>query len=391
MSTERITRLQSLLERIKRNAALPKSAINVVFGGTRTSGNDVSAGPSVPVASLAHSQTDAAAAAPLIPVHSIELESAQVESPTPPMTGGVRIPTIAGMVSPVAELKAAAQPAPKPSGKPAPVLEIIEELDIDDVDVVDITTEPPPPPSFAPQVSAPPVEVRDDELTWSEPPGEEEPAVQSSPRARVAATSLDEALAEAAEAEAESTEPLKTPPPQSGRQPTEGVYAAAIPQPTVADFLPQPTAEQLGQTVELEAPTSARLELDIPAAQAQKPKEDLEFELPLPASALELPSRAEVPTFTDEAADAEPVDSAPSRIRQTPEDVDTVETAAVVLPLEAAAPSTDRDTLPPVAELTTRNTEGKEVTPEFVFAPRKFAPKSFADLLDASLSLVPKQ
>ena len=386
MSTERISRLQGLLERIKKNAVLPKRSAHLVFTNATDTRSDVSAGPSVPSSSLAQphlAQTDVAVQAPLTPIRAVEVESAPVPQAA---AGATRIPTISGMVSPLVETETAA--------KPAPALEVIEELDIDDVDLVDITTEPPPPPEPSsvevahlldveptqpPVVSVPPVEVRDDELSWSEPPADDS-VPDSSPRPRAAATSLDEALAEAAESE--STEPFKTPPPESGRQPTDGIYAATIPGPAATDFMPRPTPEQLGQTLDLEAPTSAELELDIPVTQAQSHKEELEFELPPRESVLERPSEA-----------AEPDSQVPqqSQVRTLPEEIDTIETPAVATPQEVPAPSTDRDSLPPAAELTARQTEGKDYTPEFAFGSRKVSPQSFAELLDASLSLLPKE
>lgn len=69
MSTDRITRLQSLLDRIKKNAALPKRSLgsNLFVGGTFGARTDIATGPAVPAASLAHApvQSDVAARAPL--------------------------------------------------------------------------------------------------------------------------------------------------------------------------------------------------------------------------------------------------------------------------------------------------------------------------------------
>ncbi len=377
MSTERIAKLQTLLDRIKNNGALGRPASNLVFGGAKASQNDVATGPAVPAAVK---QNDVVGSVAPIRPEIETLPPPVADLRTPPLTGTARIPTIAGMASPVAH--------PEPVESAA--VDVIEELDIDEIDVVDITeesVEDTTPSSVevaqvvsvetAPEATAysiPAQEVHDDELRWSSPPTHDS-VPSSAPRPRVAASSLDEALAEAAEAE--STEPLKTPPPESGRQPTEGVYAAVL-----------PTAEQLGETVELEAPTSAELELDLSQV-AQKPKEELEFELPAPPSALESPMRSNIQTYTNEV---EPESSVPeqSQVRSLPEEIDTVETPALAMPQDAPAPSTDRDSLPPAAELTTRQTEGREVEPVFVFAARKFEPKSFAELLDASLALVPK-
>lgn len=384
MSTERITRLQNLLERIKQNGALPRPASNWVFGGARAAQTDISTGPAVPAVSPGHPPAPAPrptdVATPMAATRAVPIEpppAAITDRHAPNLAGGTRIPTISGMASPVLE--------PEPAD--ATPIDVIEELDIDEIDVVDITTEPPPEPSSdeaaqvvtvepqgaPPAFSIPAVEVRDDELKWSEPPTQDK-LPDSSPRPRIAASSLDEALAEAAEAE--SSEPLKTPPPESGRQPTDGIYAAVA-----------PTPEQLGETVELEAPTSTELELDLKHAKPQQAKEELEFELPLPESALELPTREAAQTYTNEIAR----DPEQSQVRNVPEEIDTVETPALVLPHDAASPSSShRERLAVSAELTTRKTGAAQVVPEFVFATRKFEPKSFAELLDASLMLVPK-
>lgn len=377
MSTERITRLQSLLERIKKNGALPRSASHLVFSGARGAGSDVATGPSVPAIAAQSPAKNTDVASPGASMSAVDFDATPAT-----LTGAARVPTISGM--------AAAAPVAELADAEATPIDVIEELDIDEIDVVDITEQEAEPPTSsvevseagdvtseapAPTLSIPTQEIREDELSWSEPPAEEG-VPDSSPRPRAAAASLDEALAEAAEAE--SAGQLKTPPPQSGRQPMDGVYASVV-----------PTPEQLGETVELEAPTSAELELDLKQTSAHKPKEELEFELPPRESALEPPSREEISTYTNEAeAATHPPEQ--SQVRNLPEEVDTVETPAVVAP-EVPEPSTDRDSQPLKAELTSRVTAGKAVTPEFVFAAPRFQPKSFAELLDASLMLVPKE
>jgi hypothetical protein len=130
-------------------------------------------------------------------------------------------------------------------------------------------------------------------------PSDEPPA--SSSRHRVAGT-MDEALARAAE-QIEHDEgrevPLKTPPPESGPQAAMalpvGIHAPLAPdieELLEADILPVggvnadlPTTEQLGQTIELEEARGPHLELDsahaAPAAlQQELPNEELEVTLP---------------------------------------------------------------------------------------------------------------
>jgi len=399
MSTDKISRLQSLLDRIKKNAASPKRPLgsNLVFGGTPAARSDISTGPSVPAASVSKPK-DAPAfndvatprRPPLPPIAAAEVAvhrpEPAAEPRTPTLSGAARVPTMAG--GPIGRPTAPEVPAKRP-----PTLEVIEELDFDDA--VDITSDVPPPAeissvevSHTVSVEAEretraeqPSAVDIDDLHWSEPPNEDRRPPDSSPRPRAAA-SLDEALAGVT---AESVEPpIKTPPPESGRQPLEGVYAAPIPEP-----MPTPTVEQLGETLDLEAPTSAAIELDIATPNPQKAKEDLEFELPPRPSVLERPAREELPTLTQDAGEPTSRHRAPeqSQILSVPDEGDTIEMAAIVAQPELSAPSTDRDNLVLSPELTERTLEVQAVAPEFIHPAHKFTPKSFAELLDASLKL----
>jgi hypothetical protein len=401
MSTDKISRLQSLLDRIKKNAASPRRPLgsNLVFGGTQGARSDVSTGPSVPAASVtkpketpALSDVASPRRPPLPPIAAAEVAVHQPAAPavprTPTLSGAARVPTMSG--GPIAK-----PPAPQVSAKPPPQLEVIEELDFDDA--VDITSDVPPPAEVSSvevthvvnvEAASEPSAQRSagsdgDDLHWSEPPNEDRRPPDSSPRPRAAA-SLDEALAGVT---AESVEPpIKTPPPESGRQPLEGVYAAPIPEPLQA-----PTLEQLGETLDLEAPTSAALELDIVTPKVQKPKEELEFELPPRTSVLEPPHREEMPTLTLEAGEPTSRHRAPEKsqtqILNAPDDGDTIEMAAITAPQEASAPSTDRDNLVLTPEITERTSPVQAAAPQFIHPVHKFAPKSFAELLDASLKL----
>ena len=404
MSTDKISRLQSLLDRIKKNVASPRRPLgsNLVFGGTQGQRSDISTGPSVPAASVtkpkdAPALNDVATPRrpPLPPIAAAEVAAHRPETVaahrTPTLSGAARVPTMAG--APLGRPS-----APEVSAKPPPTLEVIEELDFDDAEVIDVTSDRPPPAEISSvEVShvvsveaagtsdAPkPAAEHVDDLHWSEPPTIDRHPPDSSPRPRAAA-SLDEALAGVT---AESVEvPIKTPPPESGRQPLEGVYAAPIPETP----LPRPTVEQLGETLDLEAPTSAALELDLAKPKVQKAQEDLEFELPPRASVLEAPARGEFPALTREAVEPASRHRAPeqsqTQILNVPDEGDTIETAAIVAPSEGSAPSTDRDNLALSPDLTERTSEVQAVAPEFIHPAHKFAPKSFAELLDASLKL----
>jgi hypothetical protein len=390
MSTDRISRLQSLLDRIKKNAALPKRRLGskLFSGGTQAPRSDVATGPAVPAAAIAQTPVEPRTTRTLPPVAPVLSSTPQAIGRIPTLSGAARVPTMSGG-------RIATPHTPEVVAKPPEPPEVIEELDLDEADVVDITSDRPPPAEVSSVEVSQVVSVDDaieavgqsasdsegDELRWSEPPAEDRRPPDSSPRPRTAA-SLNEALADAV---ADADVPIKTPPPESGRQPMDGVYAAPIPE--RADFVAVPTVEQLGETLELEAPTSAKLELDLGAARTHKAKEELEFELPPRPSVLEPPQREELPVLAADAAEPTSRRPAPdlSQILNVPDDADTVITVA--MSAEAAAPSTDRDDGPLTAEVTSRKVPQQAVVAEFVLAARRFAPSSFAELLDASLKL----
>lgn len=288
MSTQdQIARLQGLLERVKKNASLPRVAAPVAA--------PVVAPPPEPEPEEA-----------LVPID----EPVMIAEPEP--------------------VVAAAEPAEETSMVRAieePVEEevsvetgeaSIEDLDLLEDEIVDITEAPAEEEAIVAEA-----EVHE----------EEEPPASSR---RPIAGSMGEALAGAADA-VEMDEgreiPLKTPPPESGPQ------AAPLPQgiapPAVPDLdelrevdivsRTQPTAAQLGATVELEPAEEAELELGEPVAEAP-PVHAVRDEAPLPQAV-----QAEV-----------------------------VERPAIATSAPAGA---------------------------FVSAARTFQPQSFAELLDASLAL----
>ena len=249
------------------NAALPKRSLgsNLFVGGTPQPQSDVATGPAVPASSINRAQpaapdTDVARPhrPPLPPIATAEAAMHQpapaAPQRTPTLSGAARVPTMSGgaIVPPKPPVAEARPPAPS---------DVIEELDFDDAEVVDITSDRPPPAEISSVEVSQVVSVDEpaeasskepaaddlDDLHWTEPPTQDQRPPDSSPRPR-AATSLDEALS-GVTAESEPDIPLKTPPPESGRQPLEGVYAPSIPATTTTDLLPMPTAEQLGETV----------------------------------------------------------------------------------------------------------------------------------------------
>jgi nicotinate-nucleotide--dimethylbenzimidazole phosphoribosyltransferase len=312
--------------------------------------------PAAPASSGTSSSTMQAVHSPLVAVPSVS--AGMVDG----RKARARVPTVIGVAP---DFGISKQEPPKEE-------EAIEELDADEV--LDAQSSLPPPPTAEKRASedekkkepeAAVVEARRsnsdiDNLSWSEPPSIEveieEPPPDSSPRARVPG-SIDEALASVS-VDSEPEAPVKTPPPESGRQPAEGVYTAPIP-PTAV-----PTPEQLGDTLELEAPTVAELELDLGPAKLEPVKEELEVEIPKQASVLEPISSIE-PQRAPEPSHVEIIPEEASAARQQP----------------------DAEPLELQPNVTRRPAAGDSAKVQLVQSVRAFAPRSFLELLDASLKL----
>lgn len=274
-----------------------------------------------------------------------------------------------------------------------PADEDVEDVDLLDEDIVDLTADE----LGAEEIGA--AEISAEEIAATGPELEEdiffedeeeiEPPA-SSRRPKVAA-SMDEALAGAAELEMDQGRevPLKTPPPESGRQvaalPPQGLRQPAPPVDfgsDVDDLLEAdissgtqhakpagPTPEQLGQTIDLEEGGGASLELDAPV-QAPEPSKPEELEAPLPPSeahgsysaGLAPPPGARAELEARRRREAEPA-AAPSAPPPAP--AGEVEPEVVQRPAVVASG--------PAAQ--------------FLAAHREFKPESFLELLDASLSL----
>jgi hypothetical protein len=244
--------------------------------------------------------------------------------------------------------------------------------ELSDDDLLEVSTIPPAeaagPPEAAPE--APPEIVVS---VSSEVELEEERPPSSSRRSKVAET-LDEALASAAQMEQEEERevPVKTPPPESGPQEAAAPLPGGLEAPGVpdvegleADMLGPPsmgpTAEQLGETIELEAPRGPELEIDVAADGAlggrpEAPPEELEVALP----------RAPMPSGTY--------------------DVPAEAAAEIIQPAEPQAPAVEAapENLGP--ERTVRAQHGATDVARVVLAPST-APKNFVELLDVSLGL----
>lgn len=266
----------------------------------------------------------------------------------------------------------------------APSIDIVVEENIDllDEEIIEITDAgsiPPPAAAAAPPVDATAIDFDEDE---------EAPA--SSRRAKVAST-MDEALAAAAggTAEVEHEVPVKTPPPESGPQeaapPAEALAPARVPEVRQLDdsasefeIMPRrPSAEQIGQTVDLGSPSRAQLELK-PASSAPPPTAPDELEAALP--------KREVAVAPPSAEPAKRVEVPAPAPAPKPEPV-SKPAAVVPAPAPAAQPAEAAPSAPIVAEVAQRP-EIAAAAPVAITTERKaFKPQTFLELLDASLGL----
>jgi hypothetical protein len=259
-------------------------------------------------------------------------------------------------------------------------------MEISDEDLLEVTTIPPEAEvSGTVDVSqatrsAPPEEIDATDL-------EDEQAPVSSSRFKVPST-LDEALASAAESEGDREIPAQTPPPESG--PQEALPATGLDAPRVPDVHQLeadldgppslgPTAEQLGETIELEAPRGPDLEIDVAVVTDPKPAvtpqpEELEVTLP----------RASLPSGlydVNVSAPPEPIVTAPSPAATTGEiPIVTMPapSTAVTVPAQAGTDGPTRT----VARPAIGATDVAQVT----LVPPSSA-RSFIELLDASLGV----
>lgn len=287
---DQIERLQGLLDRVQKNAARPRVAAAVA---------------AAPVAEPAPE--------PAEEEELVAMDEAEVIPPEP-VVAEAEVLEETSMVRAIAESDVSVE-----MGEAS-----IEDLDLLEDEIVDITEAAPEPAGTE---------------------AEEEPPASSR---RAIAGSMGEALAEAVDSVGmdEGREiPLKTPPPESGPQaapPPQGLAAPPVPdlhELREADIVSgtQPTAAQLGATVELEPAAEGALELGEPVAEAP-PVHLVREEAPVAAAAV---------------AAVEPIQPAAS-----------VEPEVVRRPAAATAPAG-----------------------AFVSAAKGFHPQSFLELLDASLAL----
>jgi hypothetical protein len=332
---EQIARLEGLLQRIRANAAK-----------VRPSADRRAAAPDITTPVPPKVEVVQPAAVSPFPLAAPTPEAPPV-SAAPPVTAAPSVSAPAWRPEPGSSVQS------RPPSVPP------EELSDDDL--LEVTTIP---PAAAAAAAEEPANELDVDVSV-----EEEPPVSSS-RSKVAAT-MDEALASAAEDEDEHEVPVKTPPPESGPQaagpPSVGLETPDVPDVDAleADMLAPPslgpTAEQLGETIELEAPLGPTLEIDVsmtdaPEPEPERPPEELEVTLP----------RGQMPSGLYDLDPASPPTDA------TP-----------------AAPAVEDRTssVPPEPRPTARPELGAAEIARVVLGNRPTISHTFVDVLDRSLSL----
>jgi hypothetical protein len=350
--TERIGRLESLLARIRKNVSLPRATPQKAAR---------------PVAQPA--------ATPEPPLAAPVAKAEPAPEPPPP-------PPAPPIVAPAPEPPVAVPswPPEPPSAVQAAKLSSLPPEELSEDDLLDVTTLPPAPTQdeiahvgasggAQQDLDAGGLDVDFD--------AREDEAPASSSRSKVAET-LDQALSGAAERLDDGREvPVKTPPPESG--PQEAAIPLSLEQAPVPEItsLEQdlgptgPTAEQLGDTIELGAPSRVRIELE-PQPSLGSPQVDTPDELEVSLPRRELPSG-----MYDASLKVAPPAEAP---REAP--------AASITPPTDRPPAYPQPSAALGPEATARPGVGM-VSVARVVPGRAVAAQSFLETLDASLALEP--
>lgn len=360
MTAERVSRLQALLERVRRNAVRPRSSANL-------RGPAAEAAPEVTSASSA-AVSLADLGEPVASSRIVDLEQDQSVGEVPSSTPVSSATEVA--ISPVLP-----SPSPLPPITQTGLEQPLEELDFEETEVVELGEDGQP---LVAEADQPPAASQDEEIpvvvdqapAWSTATEGTEEAPISSQRARVSAESLDQALASVADAVPGDTS-IMTPPPESGQQISS--VQPAMPESLEVELTPSmratPTPEQLGETIDLGDTEGPALELaEEPPPEGPTAPDQLEF---VPPRGPELAARQEMPTLAGTTGQ----ESAPQSSPSAP--------AVSVTTLEA------EQAVPPVAEVTGRPSvppSGPVVAVEA--EPRPLRPATFLELLDASLQLV---
>jgi len=361
---ERISRLQALLERVRRNAGRPRSSVNL-----RGAALEVASPAAEPAVVAVSSDTNDVASLGEPVASSRIVDLAQDQS-----VGEAQASTPVSSASEVAISPVLPTPSPSPPITQTGLEQPIEELDFEETEVVELGEDGQPlvaeadQPSAADQDEEIPVSV-DQTSTWSSASVGAEEAPISSRRARVDAESLDQALTSAADA-MPGEAPIMTPPPESGQQISS--VQPPTPERLEVELTPSmratPTPEQLGETIDLGDTEGPALELaEEPPPEGPVAPDQLEF---VPPRGAELAARREMPTLagtTDQEPAQQSTPSAP---------LASVPTLATEHAESLAAEVTARPSVSPSGPIIAVETE-----------PRPFRPATFMELLEASLQL----
>lgn len=425
---EQISKLQGLLARIQRNASASRSAAAPKAVAAPNAAPAVAAPPTyaapsyaAPVSSASDQSVDellGVSAQPSEPAPGVDVA---LDNLVPPPAQAVSAPSEAPDAAPLPLVAASTPQAERPAldeafalesevsevrittGMREPAVEVtvaaieaeaetIATEELSDDDLVEVTEGTPAPARAGGDVD---IDFDDDE---------EQPPASSQ---RKVATSMDEALAAAAEQlDQEHEVPIKTPPPESGPQEAPPVTGfAAPPAPDVDALLDGeldiptreavpaavPTPEQLGQTIDLEDARGPSLELAEHRSDAPAPARVEELEVALPGrdavggydDNLQPPPEARDDLEAHRRRLEEDIPPPPESLAtlpsvqpgSAPEIVPLDVAPAAPAPLEAAA-----------SEIIARPVPAG--SPEgFRSAREAFRPSSFSELLDASLSL----
>jgi hypothetical protein len=391
---ERVGKLQGLLERIQRNAGKPRVASSSARGPSAPA-----AAPFKATAAPAPSDDvdDLLAAPPPVLTPSPAPVEVDVQLESVPPGGEEAIPLVAaatreppvddtlGLDSEVSEVRITTvtrEPAIEVTVAAIEAeAEPIAPEELSEEDLVELTE----------ATSVPPAATTDVDIDFEDE--DEQPPASSQ---RKVASSMDEALAAAAEQlEAEREVPIKTPPPESGPQAAPmpaGLTAPAAPDvdalldgeldiPTHAEVAARgPTPEQLGQTIELEERGGPLLELDEPQGTSGPPSapvEELEVTLPGWRPAAGYDQNLQLPPEARAELEAHRRRLEQEAVSPPPE--------SLAMPL-SGKPAVTSEAAPAAPEVVARPLPVG--SPEsFGSARESFRPRSFVELLDASLSL----
>ncbi len=288
--------------------------------------------------------------------------------------------------SPIEAPASVASPEPPavatPSWRPEPGSAVqarptsVPPMEISDDDLLEVSTLPPdaaPAGAESPQLEVGAIDVEVTATDAEEAEEAEEGLPPASSRRFKVPESLDDG---AVQGDSEREIPVKTPPPESGPQealPATGLEAPRMPD--VAELEADlsgppsmgPTAEQLGETIELEAPRGPELEIDVTVVADEE-----ETSVPAPAEELEvsLPSSSLQSGLYDVGVGSRPAASVEAPAAEAPK-------------LAATAPHAAEEAGP---ERTSRPALGATDVAAVALATPSSA-RTFVELLDASLGL----